>query len=381
MVEPVAPDGWARERRDVDRGNPIAGTSTPRCCRGSLPPGRSSRTGRAVCRDRGLRAHAQPRADRLLRAARLLLGRERLDAVRAGVRRPAGGAAGDRLLPRAGQAGRGRLPRLPLRARAGPGGVRLRLELRLLPARLPPARAGNDRLPAARRPLRQMLAGEPSAERGYPGWTMATCTDTDRAHLARAIELAAQRPGHGQAQPGGGRRRRPRRRGARRGLARSSSAALHAEVNAIEACGAGRSERGDASTCRSSRAATRARRRPAPRRSCRPASGAWSSPPTTPPRRPRVAAWGSCATRAWRCVLADGELAARARLLNQAFRKHARVGRPWVLFKSAMTLDGKVATRTGDSQVDLRRGQPRARPSLAGLRRRGGRRHRHGAGR
>jgi diaminohydroxyphosphoribosylaminopyrimidine deaminase/5-amino-6-(5-phosphoribosylamino)uracil reductase len=49
-------------------------------------------------------------------------------------------------------------------------------------------------------------------------------------------------------------------------------------------------------------------------------------------------------------VLADGELAARARLLNQAFRKHARVGRPWVLFKCAMTLDGKVATRTGDSK-------------------------------
>jgi len=49
-------------------------------------------------------------------------------------------------------------------------------------------------------------------------------------------------------------------------------------------------------------------------------------------------------------VLADGELAVKARLLNQAFRKHARVGRPWVLFKSAMTLDGKVATRTGDSK-------------------------------
>jgi diaminohydroxyphosphoribosylaminopyrimidine deaminase/5-amino-6-(5-phosphoribosylamino)uracil reductase len=48
--------------------------------------------------------------------------------------------------------------------------------------------------------------------------------------------------------------------------------------------------------------------------------------------------------------VADGELAARARLLNQAFRKHARTGRPWVLFKSAMTLDGKVATRTGDSK-------------------------------
>src|SRR6202020_3413547 len=49
-------------------------------------------------------------------------------------------------------------------------------------------------------------------------------------------------------------------------------------------------------------------------------------------------------------VLEGGELAERARLLNQPFRKHARTGRPWVLFKSAMTLDGKVATRSGDSK-------------------------------
>src|SRR3954466_4898031 len=49
-------------------------------------------------------------------------------------------------------------------------------------------------------------------------------------------------------------------------------------------------------------------------------------------------------------AVAEGELASRARLLNQAFRKHARTGRPWVLFKSAMTLDGKVATPTGDSK-------------------------------
>jgi diaminohydroxyphosphoribosylaminopyrimidine deaminase/5-amino-6-(5-phosphoribosylamino)uracil reductase len=49
-------------------------------------------------------------------------------------------------------------------------------------------------------------------------------------------------------------------------------------------------------------------------------------------------------------VVATGELAARARLLNQPFRKHARTGRPFVLFKSAMTIDGKVATRTGDSK-------------------------------
>jgi diaminohydroxyphosphoribosylaminopyrimidine deaminase/5-amino-6-(5-phosphoribosylamino)uracil reductase len=48
--------------------------------------------------------------------------------------------------------------------------------------------------------------------------------------------------------------------------------------------------------------------------------------------------------------VAGGELAHRARLINQGFRKHARTGRPWVLFKSAMTLDGKVATPTGDSK-------------------------------
>ena len=46
----------------------------------------------------------------------------------------------------------------------------------------------------------------------------------------------------------------------------------------------------------------------------------------------------------------NSDLSARARLENQAFRKHARTGRPWVLFKSAMSLDGKVATRDGDSQ-------------------------------
>jgi diaminohydroxyphosphoribosylaminopyrimidine deaminase/5-amino-6-(5-phosphoribosylamino)uracil reductase len=44
------------------------------------------------------------------------------------------------------------------------------------------------------------------------------------------------------------------------------------------------------------------------------------------------------------------ELARRARFANQGFRKHARTGRPWVLFKSAMTLDGKVATPSGDSK-------------------------------
>jgi diaminohydroxyphosphoribosylaminopyrimidine deaminase/5-amino-6-(5-phosphoribosylamino)uracil reductase len=48
--------------------------------------------------------------------------------------------------------------------------------------------------------------------------------------------------------------------------------------------------------------------------------------------------------------LLDSEVSEVARLLNQPFRKHARTGRPLVIFKSAMTLDGKVATSTGDSK-------------------------------
>src|ERR671938_1867968 len=46
----------------------------------------------------------------------------------------------------------------------------------------------------------------------------------------------------------------------------------------------------------------------------------------------------------------NGDVGASARLLNQPFRKHARSGRPLVVLKSAMTLDGKVATTTGDSR-------------------------------
>ncbi len=51
-----------------------------------------------------------------------------------------------------------------------------------------------------------------------------------------------------------------------------------------------------------------------------------------------------------RVDVCDGEVADAARLINQPFRKHARTGRPLVLLKYAMTLDGKVATRTGDSK-------------------------------
>ena len=48
--------------------------------------------------------------------------------------------------------------------------------------------------------------------------------------------------------------------------------------------------------------------------------------------------------------VSDGRAAAAARLLNQPFRKHAKTGCPLVVWKAAMTLDGKVATGRGDSK-------------------------------
>src|SRR5439155_4587336 len=41
---------------------------------------------------------------------------------------------------------------------------------------------------------------------------------------------------------------------------------------------------------------------------------------------------------------------AEARRLNAPYLKLLRTGRPWVHLKWAMTLDGKIATRTGDSK-------------------------------
>jgi diaminohydroxyphosphoribosylaminopyrimidine deaminase / 5-amino-6-(5-phosphoribosylamino)uracil reductase len=46
----------------------------------------------------------------------------------------------------------------------------------------------------------------------------------------------------------------------------------------------------------------------------------------------------------------EGQEATTARLLNQGFRKHARTGRPLVVMKSAISLDGRVATAGGDSR-------------------------------
>jgi diaminohydroxyphosphoribosylaminopyrimidine deaminase/5-amino-6-(5-phosphoribosylamino)uracil reductase len=177
---------------------------------------------------------------------------------------------------------------------------------------------------------------------------MSTCTETDRLHLVRAIELAQRGTGAVRPNPVVG-----------AVVARDSEVlgegwherygAAHAEVNAIEACGL--ADLSDATLYVS----------------LEPCCHDGKTPPCTdaiiqaglrrvvvasddPSEKASGRGLGILRDEGVEVVVADGELAARARLLNQAFRKHARTGRPWVLFKSAMTLDGKVATPTGDSK-------------------------------
>jgi diaminohydroxyphosphoribosylaminopyrimidine deaminase/5-amino-6-(5-phosphoribosylamino)uracil reductase len=177
---------------------------------------------------------------------------------------------------------------------------------------------------------------------------MPITTETDRVHIARAIELAEHGAGEVKPNPQVG-----------AVLARDGEVlgegwherygGPHAEVNAIEACG----------PVDLSGATLYV--------SLEPCCHEGKTPPCTeailqagiervvvgsddPTEKASGRGLGILRDEGVEIVIADGELAARARLLNQAFRKHARVARPWVLFKSAMTLDGKVATRAGDSQ-------------------------------
>jgi diaminohydroxyphosphoribosylaminopyrimidine deaminase/5-amino-6-(5-phosphoribosylamino)uracil reductase len=64
----------------------------------------------------------------------------------------------------------------------------------------------------------------------------------------------------------------------------------------------------------------------------------------------RVAGEGFEKLRLGGVEVSVGLLEAEARALNAAYIKHRVTGLPWVVLKTAMTLDGKIATATGDSQ-------------------------------
>ena len=65
---------------------------------------------------------------------------------------------------------------------------------------------------------------------------------------------------------------------------------------------------------------------------------------------PQVAGQGASRLREAGIVVEVGVGEAAARRLNAPYLKRLRTGRPWVVAKWAMTLDGKIATRTGASK-------------------------------
>ncbi len=70
----------------------------------------------------------------------------------------------------------------------------------------------------------------------------------------------------------------------------------------------------------------------------------------SPDPDPRVAGAGEARLRAAGVEVVAGALRDEADALNAAYLTHRRLGRPWVRYKTAMTLDGKIATRTGRSR-------------------------------
>ncbi len=65
---------------------------------------------------------------------------------------------------------------------------------------------------------------------------------------------------------------------------------------------------------------------------------------------PEVAGRGIAELQAAGVAVEVGLQEADARRLNAPYLKLVRVGRPWIIAKWAMTLDGKIATRTGESR-------------------------------
>ena len=65
---------------------------------------------------------------------------------------------------------------------------------------------------------------------------------------------------------------------------------------------------------------------------------------------PQVAGGGLAQLRAAGIAVEVGLLEAAARQLNAPYLKLVTQGRPWVIAKWAMTLDGRIATQTGSSQ-------------------------------
>ena len=174
-------------------------------------------------------------------------------------------------------------------------------------------------------------------------------TDTDHTHLTRAIELAQQGLGRVSPNPLVG-----------AVVVGDGDVVLgegwhqayggpHAEVEAIRACG-GADLRGATMYVSLEPCCHHGRQPPCTDAILEAGIGRVVVASDDPTEKASGRGLGILRDEGVQVDVAGGELAGKARLLNQPFRKRARTGRPWVLFKSAMSLDGKVATQTGDSK-------------------------------
>jgi len=177
---------------------------------------------------------------------------------------------------------------------------------------------------------------------------MTPCSDTDRVHLLRAIELAER--GWGRVNPNPLVGAVVARDGDVLGEGwHDEFGGAHAEVNAISAC-QGADLSGATLYVSLEPCCHEGKTPPCTEAICAAGIGRVVVGSDDPSERASGRGLGILRDEGVEVVQGDRDLSVRARTLNQAFRKHARTGRPWVLFKSAMTLDGKVATQAGDSQ-------------------------------
>src|SRR5919107_1815543 len=182
-------------------------------------------------------------------------------------------------------------------------------------------------------------------DRGRMSQTLAT--ERDERHLARAIELATEARGQTSPNPLVGAVIVKNGRTIGEGF-HTAAGAPHAEREALAAC----SEDPAGGTMYVSLEPCAHHGRTPPCTDAILTAGISRVVIASDDPTPKAAGRGPGILRdeGIRVDFVDGEIGELARMLNQPFRKHARTGRPLVVFKSAMTLDGKVSTRTGDSQ-------------------------------
>lgn len=170
-------------------------------------------------------------------------------------------------------------------------------------------------------------------------------TELDRRHLRRALGLAERGRGtthpnpmvgcvlaHGETAVGEGWHERP--------------GAPHAEALALAAAG----PRAHGATAYVTLEPCAHHGRTPPCADALIAAGVARVVYASPDPDPRVAGRGHARLRAAGIEVVGEALRDEADAVNAAYLTHRRLGRPWVRYKTAMTLDGKIATRTGRSR-------------------------------